>query len=66
MRMIQVFVLRLLLDSETPQVLRGSLQRVSESQTLPFSDEQALLALLHRMAHVQPEPEHPVEEETEK
>jgi len=49
MRTIQTFVLRLLVDPAAPQELRGALQAVSESETYPFADEQALLALLHRM-----------------
>jgi hypothetical protein len=60
--MIQVFVLRLLMDTETPQVLRGSLQRVTEAETMPFADEQALLALLHRAVQVNPGQEPQTEE----
>lgn len=62
MRTIQVFVLRLLMDTETPQVLRGSLQKVTEAEALPFADEQALLALLHRVVQVNLGQEHPIEE----
>lgn len=49
MRAIRVFVLRLLVDPATPQVLQGSIQAVSEPETHPFADEQTLLDLLHRM-----------------
>ncbi len=50
MRTIQTFVLKLMIDSADLERLRGSLQSVSGSQTYPFADEQALLALLHEFA----------------
>jgi hypothetical protein len=49
MHTIQVFVLRLFVDSENPQVLRGAVRSVPDGETHPFRDEQALLALLRRM-----------------
>jgi len=50
MRTIQTFILRLLVDSSEPETLRGDLRPVPEGEAQPFPDEQALLALLHRMA----------------
>jgi hypothetical protein len=50
MRTIRVFVLRLLVDPAEAKVLRGALQAVPEGETMPFADEQALLALLWQEA----------------
>jgi hypothetical protein len=50
MRAIHTFVLRLLLDSNEPQKLRGALQSVPEGKPRPFADGQSLLILLNQMA----------------
>jgi len=47
-RAIRTFILRLLLDPADPDVLKGALQLMPEGQPQPFSDEQALLSLLHQ------------------
>jgi hypothetical protein len=49
MRAIQTYILRLLVDSEASRHLRGSLQALTEPQTRPFADEQALLDVLHTL-----------------
>lgn len=46
MRSIQIFVLRLLVDSETPGALHGVIQRVEEEQAHPFQDGPTLMAWL--------------------
>jgi len=56
MRTIQTFILRLLVDSSEPEALRGDLRPVPEGEAQPFPDEQALLALLHRMTGETAEP----------
>ena len=50
MRVIRTFILRLLVNSVEPEALRGELRTVPEGEAQPFADEQALLALLHRLA----------------
>jgi hypothetical protein len=55
MRCTQIFVLRLLLDSDAPQALRGSITRVSDGDPHPFADTQQLLKLLGEMARLSPE-----------
>jgi hypothetical protein len=49
MRSTQTFILRLFVDTDTKGELRGALQAVSADEVLTFTDEQALLALLHHM-----------------
>ncbi len=49
MRRILVFVLRVLLDSDTPETLRGSVVLVPEGQPRQFTSEQALLEVLAEM-----------------
>ncbi|MDD5370092.1 MAG: hypothetical protein PHQ40_13485 [Anaerolineaceae bacterium] len=46
MHAVLTFVLRLLVDSDTPGLLCGSLQQVPEEQPATFVDGQALLRLL--------------------
>ncbi len=49
-RTIQTFVLRLLVDTDHPEVIRGALQAMNEAQgTLTFQDEAALVSLLKRL-----------------
>jgi hypothetical protein len=50
LRVIRTFILRLLVNSAEPQALRGDLRPLPEGEAQLFPDEQALLALLHRMA----------------
>jgi hypothetical protein len=50
MRTTHTFILRLLVNSSEPEALRGDLRPLPEGETQTFSDEQALLALLHRLA----------------
>ncbi len=57
MRTIQVFILRLLVDTENPETLRGVLQPVAEGAPQPFANEQALLDLLHGMLNPEVEKE---------
>lgn len=46
MRAIRTFVLRLLIDSDDPQTLRGVIHAVASGEQQPFADGPALLALL--------------------
>ena len=50
MRVIRTFILRLLVYPDEPETLRGDLRPLPEGEAQPFPDEQALLALLHRLA----------------
>ena len=49
MCIISTFILRLLVNSAEPEALRGDLRAMPEGEAQPFPDEQALLALLHRI-----------------
>jgi hypothetical protein len=49
LRVIHTFILRLLVNSSEPQILRGDLRPMPEGEAQPFSDEQALLVLLRRL-----------------
>jgi hypothetical protein len=46
LRKIQVFILRLFIDSESPSLLRGTVQAVPEGKPAAFQGEEALLAAL--------------------
>lgn len=46
MRVLKTFILRMLIDSETPHVLRGAVRAVADDEEYTFTDGQALLALL--------------------
>jgi hypothetical protein len=48
-RTIHTFVLRLLVDTNESDALRGSLHSVSTNKEEPFADAQALLDLLRQM-----------------
>lgn len=50
MRTIQTFVLRLLLDTEEPNTLRGSLRLISNEAEYPFANARELLQLLQQLA----------------
>ena len=54
-RTTQTFILRLLVDPAKPDVLRGALKPMPEGEPCPFTDEQALLACLHRLVCQQQE-----------
>jgi hypothetical protein len=59
--------LRLLVDTDHPDAVRGSLQAVNEGQEpLSFSDEAALVALLKRLATQQMQPGIIIKEQKEK
>jgi hypothetical protein len=49
MRTTLTFVLRLLVDTDDPQALRGALRAVGGAEEHTFADGQALLAQLRQM-----------------
>ncbi len=49
MRSTQTFILRLLVDSAEPYLIRGSIQSIEQATPLPFADQQSLLALIDRL-----------------
>ncbi len=49
MRTIRTVILRLFIDSDTPGLLRGSLQPVGASTAVSFRGEQDLLELLNAL-----------------
>ena len=54
MRKIQVLILRLILDSNSPTDLRGTLQAVPEGRPAAFYGEVALLAAVRSASDLQP------------
>jgi len=48
-RTVETFVLRMLIDTEEPNALRGAVRTVANDEEHPFADERALLALLRQM-----------------
>ena len=50
MRAIRTLILRLLVDSDQPQAVRGVVQAVADDEQHYFTDEQGLLALLQRLS----------------
>jgi len=50
MRTMQTYILRLLVDTETPHVVRGMIRAVEGDAEHAFGDGLALLALLCRMS----------------
>jgi hypothetical protein len=52
MRSIKVFVVRFIQDESEPDVLRGEVRSVASGEVRPFTDEQGMLTLLHRMRGV--------------
>ena len=48
MHIIRVYILRLFIDSESPDTLRGTVQAVPEGKPAAFQGEEALLAALRR------------------
>jgi len=59
-------ILRMLLESDQPQSLRGTLQAVTQDAVTAFSDEEQLLELLHqilrRHAEMRPAEDEPDEQ----
>lgn len=50
MRTIQTILLRLLIDTDHPEAIRGTLQAVDKGkEPVPFRDESMLLALLKNL-----------------
>jgi hypothetical protein len=49
MHTIQTFVLHLFVDLDAPEILRGSLQAVTQKEIHPFIGEQMLGALLRQV-----------------
>jgi hypothetical protein len=49
MRRIQTFITHILWDEEEPDVLRGSLRRVTNDQVETFESQEALVTLLQEM-----------------
>lgn len=56
LRTVHTLILRLLVNSSEPEVLRGDVRLLPEGEPLPFADEQKLLILLHGIVGRQPEP----------
>lgn len=50
MHTVQVLVLRLFVESEQPDSVRGALRAVPDGETYAFADEKALIVLLRQMA----------------
>jgi hypothetical protein len=50
MRTIQSFILRLLVDSDRPDMLHGSLRCVTDEYARPFMNERDLVILLHHLS----------------
>ena len=61
MRTIHTFILRLMVDTDDPRTLRGSIQAIEEDTTHIFTNASSLLALLRKMlaaaAQGSPDPE---------
>ena len=57
MREIWTCILRLMVDTEASQALRGVLHIVANGEEHTFSDEQSLLVLLHQMSADQSTPD---------
>jgi hypothetical protein len=51
MRTIRTFVLRLLVDTNEPQALRGTVRSVADDEERSFTDGPSLLVLLRRLRH---------------
>ena len=49
MRTIRTIILRLLVDTDQPQSLRGMMNAMPDDHPHPFTDEQTLLAQLHHI-----------------
>lgn len=64
MRRTATYILRLLLDSDDRDALRGALRSVAHGEELTFASEAALLTLLRQMAR-RVEEEGPDQDRTE-
>lgn len=62
MRASLTIILRMLLESDQPQSIRGTLQAVTQDAVMAFSDEEKLLELLHQILRQQTEMQ-PAEDE---
>jgi hypothetical protein len=56
MRIVQTFILRLLVDTEHVDELRGALCAVAGGAEYPFVDEESLLAILRELVRAAPRP----------
>ncbi len=63
MRTIQTFVLRLFVDTDEPNTLRGSLRLISNEAEYAFVDARGLLDLLQQLA-APPAEIHPAESDS--
>jgi len=52
MRTIHTFLLRLMVDTDDPQALRGSIQAIGEDSSHPFTDASSLLARLRELTSI--------------
>jgi hypothetical protein len=52
MRLIRTIILRLLVDNEQPQSLRGVLQAVGDSEQHTFTDEQSMVEQVRQLCRV--------------
>jgi hypothetical protein len=50
MHTIRTFILRLFIDRDSPEILRGSVQAITQKEARPFASEQMLAALLRQMS----------------
>jgi hypothetical protein len=55
MRATETFILRLFIDDEDPQALRGSIHCVAKNEGYTFTGEQTLLEILRSLAFQLPE-----------
>jgi hypothetical protein len=49
MHTTQTFILRLFVDQDNPEILRGSMLAITQKKPQPFANEQMLAALLRQM-----------------
>lgn len=62
MRSIRVYILKLWVDGQAPDDLRGSLQETPDGKTVSFTDGDSLISTLHRLARAERgEPALPIE-----
>jgi len=59
LRAIKVFILKLWVDEQAPEDLRGSLQAIPDGKTVSFGDGPDLISSLQRFARVGKD-EHPL------
>ncbi len=56
MRTIQTFIVRLVVESEEPEAVRGVVRSITSDEEHTFTDGQMLLALLRQMSRARREP----------